>query len=112
VGEPTPDSPVFVTTDFSVPAEESATGEAIAISETDIEGIIRAKAVIYSGTSLMLERLGLAVSDLRRIHVAGSFGRFLDLEQATLIGMLPDVPSGRFPSAAGVLEAAGPIRRC
>jgi uncharacterized 2Fe-2S/4Fe-4S cluster protein (DUF4445 family) len=79
-----------------VPAEESATGEPITISETEIDNVIRAKAAIYSATTLMLERVGLQPADLGRIDVAGSFGRFLDLDQAIVIGMLPDVPRDRY----------------
>ncbi len=75
-----------------VPVEESATGAAISISETEIENVIRAKAAIYSASALMLERMGLSFSDLDTIYIAGSFGRYLDLRQAVAIGMVPDVP--------------------
>jgi uncharacterized 2Fe-2S/4Fe-4S cluster protein (DUF4445 family) len=79
-----------------VPAEESATGKPIAISETEIENVIRAKAAIYSASALMLERMGLGFNDLDTIYIAGSFGRFLDLGQAILIGMVPDLPHERY----------------
>jgi len=79
-----------------IPAEESASGEAITISETEIENVIRAKAAIYSATTLMLERVGLQPADLGHIEVAGSFGRFLDLDQAIAIGMLPDIARDRY----------------
>jgi uncharacterized 2Fe-2S/4Fe-4S cluster protein (DUF4445 family) len=79
-----------------VPASDSATGGEIAISETEIENIIRAKAAIYSASALMLERVGLSFEDLNNIYIAGSFGRFLDLERAALIGMVPDVAREKF----------------
>ncbi len=79
-----------------VPANQGASGEAITISETEIENVIRAKAAIYSATTLMLERVGLQPADLGHIEVAGSFGRFLDLDQAIAIGMLPDIPRDRY----------------
>jgi uncharacterized 2Fe-2S/4Fe-4S cluster protein (DUF4445 family) len=79
-----------------VPAEESATGTAISISETDIENVIRAKAAIYSAAALMLERVGLGFEDLDKVYIAGSFGRFLDLDQAITIGMIPDIPRDRY----------------
>ena len=79
-----------------VPAAESATGEAVAISETDIENILRAKAAIYSATTLILERIGLAPSELANIYIAGGFGRFLDLEKAIAIGLLPDLAREKF----------------
>jgi len=79
-----------------VPAEESPTRQPIAISEAGIENILRAKAAVYSASSLMLEQIGLSPSDLARIYVAGGFGRFLDLEKAIAIGLLPDLPRQKF----------------
>jgi uncharacterized 2Fe-2S/4Fe-4S cluster protein (DUF4445 family) len=78
------------------PAEESATGRPIALSEAGIENIIRAKAAVYSASSLMLEQIGLAASDLAKIYIAGGFGRFLDLEKAIVIGLIPDLAREKF----------------
>jgi uncharacterized 2Fe-2S/4Fe-4S cluster protein (DUF4445 family) len=79
-----------------VPAEESAAGRAIVISESDIENIIRAKAAIYAACSLMLEQVGLDFAQLDKIFIGGGFGRFLDIENAVTIGLLPDLPRDRF----------------
>jgi uncharacterized 2Fe-2S/4Fe-4S cluster protein (DUF4445 family) len=40
--------------------------------------------------------VGLAFSDLANIYIAGGFGRFLDLEKAITIGLIPDLPRERF----------------
>lgn len=79
-----------------VPAEESSTGEPISISEIEIENIIRAKAAIYSACSLMLKQVGLKFDDLANIYIAGGFGRFIDLEKAIVIGLLPDLPLEKY----------------
>ncbi len=79
-----------------VPAEESGTGKAIVIGEVDIANIIRAKAAIYSACSLMLARLGLEFADITKVYIAGGFGRFLDLDKARIIGMIPDLPREKF----------------
>ena len=79
-----------------VPAEESSTGGSITISEIDIENIIRAKAAIYSACSLMLKQVGLNFGNLANIYIAGGFGRFIDLQKAIIIGMLPDLPLEKF----------------
>lgn len=78
------------------PAEESTAGEPIIISEIDIENIIRAKAAIYSASALMLEQVGLEFKDLAHIYIAGGFGRFLDIEKAITIGLLPDVAREKY----------------
>jgi len=77
-------------------AEESSTDEPISLSEIEIENIIRAKAAIYSACSLMLKQVGLNFDDLANIYIAGGFGRFIDLEKATVIGLLPDLPLEKF----------------
>jgi uncharacterized 2Fe-2S/4Fe-4S cluster protein (DUF4445 family) len=78
------------------PAEESSTGEPISLSEIEIENIIQAKAAIYSACSLMLKQVGLNFDDLTNIYIAGGFGRFIDLEKAIVVGMLPDLPHEKF----------------
>ena len=79
-----------------VPAAESADGKAISIAETEIENVIRAKAAIFSAAALMLDRVGLGFGDLDTIYIAGSFGRFLDIQQAVYIGMVPDIPHEKY----------------
>jgi uncharacterized 2Fe-2S/4Fe-4S cluster protein (DUF4445 family) len=77
-------------------AGQSASGKPIVITETDIENIIRTKASIYSACALMLKQVGLSFDDLRHAYIAGGFGRFLDLENATALGLLPDLPRRKF----------------
>jgi uncharacterized 2Fe-2S/4Fe-4S cluster protein (DUF4445 family) len=79
-----------------VPEKESGTGKPITLSEIDIENIIRAKAAIYSACSLMLKRVGLDFKSLRKIYIAGGFGRYLHTENAITIGLIPDLPRGIF----------------
>jgi uncharacterized 2Fe-2S/4Fe-4S cluster protein (DUF4445 family) len=75
---------------------DSATGEALVIDENDLQNLLRTKAAIYSACSLMLRSVGLGFDDVTRVHVAGAFGRYLDLERSIRIGLLPDVPRDRF----------------
>ncbi len=77
-------------------AGESATGQDILLTEADIDNLLRAKAAIHAGCALLLERAGLEFSDLAEVIVAGGFGRFLDVEAAVTIGLLPDLPRERF----------------
>ncbi|MBA4355727.1 MAG: ferredoxin, partial [Novosphingobium sp.] len=79
-----------------VAAKHSATGDAITVDEQDIENIIRAKAALYAACSLMLAHIGMTFRDLRKIYIAGGFGRYLDLDAAIAIGLLPRLPQDRF----------------
>jgi uncharacterized 2Fe-2S/4Fe-4S cluster protein (DUF4445 family) len=79
-----------------VPAQDSASGQPIVVSEPDIENIIRAKAAIYAACSLMLEQVGLDFADLDSVFIGGGFGRFLDIEKAVVIGLIPDLPRHKY----------------
>ena len=79
-----------------VPSEESGTGKALRINESDIENIIRTKAAIYSACALMLKQVDMTFDDLSCIYIAGGFGRFLDLDKATVLGLIPDLPREKF----------------
>jgi uncharacterized 2Fe-2S/4Fe-4S cluster protein (DUF4445 family) len=79
-----------------VTAENTSHGKAILISENDIENLMRAKAAIYAAASLLLEQVGMGFNDLAAFSIAGGFGRYLNLENAVAIGLLPDIPLAKF----------------
>lgn len=68
----------------------------ITISEIEIEHLIRAKAAIYSACTLLLQQLELDFSSVSNFNIAGGFGRFLNLEDAITIGLLPDIEREKF----------------
>ncbi len=76
--------------------KDSATGEDIVFTEADIDNLIRAKGAMFAGYQTLLESVGLEISLIERVILAGNFGSFLDLEQAIVIGLLPDLPRERF----------------
>lgn len=79
-----------------VNSDESGTGEAIVLTETDIENLIRAKAAIYAGISVLAESLDLTLDRVEEVVIAGGFGHYLDLERVMAIGMIPELPLERF----------------
>ncbi len=76
--------------------EESATGQDIVFTENDIENLIRAKGAMFAGYQILLESVGLSINELERVFLAGTFGSYIDLEDAITIGLLPDLPRDRF----------------
>lgn len=78
----------------------------IVLTEVDIENIIRAKAAIYAGVSLLLKKVGITLDIVERIYIAGGFGNYLDIDKAVMIGMLPDLPKEKF-SFIGNASIAG-----
>ena len=71
-------------------------GRDIVLTEADIQNLIRAKGAIYAGFSVLTESVGLTLDDVERIVIGGAFGKYIDVEKAVAIGLLPDVPWERF----------------
>ena len=71
--------------------DECAADHDIVINEVDIDNFIRAKGAIFAGVSTLLEQVGLQVSDLEQIILAGGFGSYIDLDSAMTVGLLPEV---------------------
>jgi len=74
-----------------VPATESATGKDIYISEVDIDNLIRTKSAIYAGIRTLLEEVDLGTFDLEKVYIAGGLGKNLNIRNAIMIGMIPDI---------------------
>ncbi|MBN1978212.1 MAG: DUF4445 domain-containing protein [Anaerolineae bacterium] len=77
-------------------ADESATGEDIAITAVDIDNLMRAKAAIYAGFSILARSVGLSLADVERVLIGGAFGQYINVENAIQIGLLPDKPFESF----------------
>jgi uncharacterized 2Fe-2S/4Fe-4S cluster protein (DUF4445 family) len=86
--------------------DESLSGEDIVITQGDVRELQLAKAAIRTGINVLLKSAGIAVRDIRRIIVAGTFGNYIDIKSAVRIGMLPDLPLRRF-SQVGNAAGAG-----
>jgi len=78
----------------------------IVLTEVDIENLLRAKAAIYAGMSVLLKEVGLSLDIVEHIYIAGGFGNYLNVEKAIMIGMLPDMPKEKF-SFIGNTSIAG-----
>ncbi|NBC97159.1 MAG: DUF4445 domain-containing protein, partial [Deinococcus-Thermus bacterium] len=63
-------------------------GREIRITQNDIRAIQLAKAALYAGVRLLMDRLGVDAVD--RITLAGAFGSHIDVKYAMLLGMIPD----------------------
>ncbi len=75
---------------------ESAINKEIVITEVDLDNLIRAKAAIYAGFSTLLSQMSMTFADIDKLYIAGGFGRYIDIERAIIIGMLPDLPVDKF----------------
>ena len=78
----------------------------VVLAEVDIENLLRAKAAIYAGVSLLLKEVGFGLDAVERVYIAGGFGNYLNVERATILGMLPDLSRDKF-SFLGNTSVAG-----
>jgi uncharacterized 2Fe-2S/4Fe-4S cluster protein (DUF4445 family) len=79
-----------------VPAYASANGQAIVVTERDLEQVLKAKAATYAGLKTLLTMQGRTVRDIPRFVLAGGFARHIELANAITLGLLPDLPLDRF----------------
>ena len=68
----------------------TGTGKAeIVVTETDIAGLLQAKAAIAAGILTLLERCGLTPAQIKKLYLAGGFGLHLNRANAIACGLLP-----------------------
>jgi len=74
----------------------------LTVTQTDVRAIQLAKAALFAGARLLMDRLGVEAVD--RIVLAGAFGSQIDVKYAMVLGMIPDCDLARVSSAG---NAAG-----
>ena len=74
----------------------------IKVTQNDVRAVQLAKAALYAGARLLMDKLGIDTVD--RIKLAGAFGSHIDPRHAMIIGLVPDCPLDKV-SAVG--NAAG-----
>jgi uncharacterized 2Fe-2S/4Fe-4S cluster protein (DUF4445 family) len=60
----------------------------ISITQNDVRAIQLAKAALYAGVKLLMQKQGVAAVD--KIRLAGAFGSFIDPKYAMVLGLIPD----------------------
>ncbi len=77
-------------------ADETDTGRDIALTKVDVDNLMRAKAAIYAGFSVLADSIGVDLADVQQVLVGGAFGKYINIENAINIGLLPDLPWDSF----------------
>jgi uncharacterized 2Fe-2S/4Fe-4S cluster protein (DUF4445 family) len=82
--------------------EDGDIDNAVYLSQRDVRELQFAKASIATGWSLLVEELGIDVSEIQQVLLAGSFGSFLSPASAVRIGLVPKLALPRIVSAGNV----------
>jgi len=77
-------------------------GVEVRVTQNDVRAIQLAKAALYAGVRLLMDRLG--VDRVDRIRLAGAFGSHIDVKYAMVLGLVPDCALPHVTSAG---NAAG-----
>ncbi|MEZ5447665.1 MAG: ASKHA domain-containing protein [Thiolinea sp.] len=81
--------------------------QVIAITQNDVRQIQLAKAALYAGVKLLMDKMGVMHVD--RIRLAGAFGSHIDVKHAMVLGLIPDCPLDKVASAGNAAGAGARI---
>ncbi len=87
---------------YSLYEPSEAEAPTLRITQNDVRAIQLAKAALYAGVRLLMDRRG--VEQVERIQLAGAFGSHIDVRYAMALGMVPDCPLDK---TSGAGNAAG-----
>jgi uncharacterized 2Fe-2S/4Fe-4S cluster protein (DUF4445 family) len=73
-----------------VPENESGTGKMITLTQTDIRNVQLAKGAFRTGIDFLCDKIGVKVP--KRLLIAGTFGNYIEKQDALIIGMFPPMP--------------------
>lgn len=76
--------------------EETASGELLYFSQTDIYQYLDTKAAAFTMMECLMESAGTTGEDLSHCYLSGAFPAHSDLEAAITIGIFPDLPRGKY----------------
>jgi uncharacterized 2Fe-2S/4Fe-4S cluster protein (DUF4445 family) len=82
--------------------KEGGNEPTIRVTQNDVRAIQMAKAALYAGVRLLMDKLGIDAPD--KIRLAGAFGSHIDMKYAMILGLIPDCDLARVQSAG---NAAG-----
>jgi uncharacterized 2Fe-2S/4Fe-4S cluster protein (DUF4445 family) len=68
----------------------------IVINSVDVDNLLRAKGAIYAGFSVLADSVGFPLEMVDQVLIGGSFGKYINVEKAVEIGLLPDKEWDKF----------------
>ena len=77
-------------------ADETQHAKDIVITHVDVDNLLRAKAAIYAGFTVLANSVGFPLGEVEQVLIGGAFGKYINVEKAVEIGLLPDMPWDRF----------------
>ena len=79
----------------------------ILVTQNDVRAIQLAKAALYAGVRLLMDKLN--VDSVDRIRLAGAFGSHIDVKYAMVLGLIPDCALENVTSAGNAAGSGAPV---
>ncbi|MCK4478357.1 DUF4445 domain-containing protein [Candidatus Bathyarchaeota archaeon] len=80
------------------PAEKTTIGRDIVITQRDMDYIMDSKAASCGGIMVLMRKFNLSIYDVKNFYLAGAFGAYTNLENATKLGVFPEFPNAKIRS--------------
>jgi uncharacterized 2Fe-2S/4Fe-4S cluster protein (DUF4445 family) len=82
------------------------------LTQDDIRQVQLAKGAIHAGILLMCRKLGITITDIKQVLLAGAFGSFMDPANACLMGLLPRECAGRITAVGNAAGTGAKMLAC
>jgi uncharacterized 2Fe-2S/4Fe-4S cluster protein (DUF4445 family) len=90
-----------------VPAEKTAIGRDIVITQRDMDYIMDSKGAACGGILVLMRKFKQSIYDIKNFYLAGAFGAYTDLSNATKLGIFPEFPNAKIcPIGNGSVSGA------
>ena len=86
--------------------------DSVYVTQNDIREVQMAKGAIAAGISLMARELGIEISQIGSVLLAGAFGSFLRPESACRIGLLPAELLGKITAVGNAAGSGAKMMAC
>jgi uncharacterized 2Fe-2S/4Fe-4S cluster protein (DUF4445 family) len=89
------------------PAEKTAIGRDIVITQQDMDYLMDSKGAALGGIMVLMKKFNFSIYDVKNFYLAGAFGAYTDLRNATKLGIFPGFPNAKIrPIGNGSLSGA------
>lgn len=90
-----------------VPAEKTAIGRDIVVTQQDMDYLMDSKGAALGGIMVLMKKFRFTVHDVKNLYLAGAFGAYTDMKNATKLGIFPEFPNAKTkPIGNGSLSGA------
>lgn len=90
-----------------VPAEKTAMGRDIVITQRDMEYLMDSKGAACGGVLVLMRKFKQSIYDIKNFYLAGAFGAYTELSNSTKLGIFPEFPNAKIqPIGNGSVSGA------